>query len=271
MAALASAPQWPAAAATLVYCPFLYVLPLGLSRPGPRNDPTVIASRCGLAVASSALGCWVPAWLLGVPRGELLRALGLWPVSLSATFLPVVPFALLNLVPALASGARGPVDLLEGVVRWRVAAPAAAARDLLWAPLSEELVFRAALLAGLRAAGVDPSAALLLSPLPFALAHLRRLRERLREGQPPFPAAVATLAQTAYTSVFALYASSAFLGTGSLWGCVAAHSLCNLFGIPALARAWRTRGWAGKALALAGVAAFFVTLGPCTGRRGRGT
>lgn len=265
MAALSAAP-WQAAAATLVYCPVLYVLPLGLSRPGPRDDPAVISSRCRLAVASSALGCWLPAWLLGVPRGELLRALGLWPASPSATLLPAVPFALLNMIPALSAGIRGPVDAVEGLVRWRSAAPHAAARDLLWAPLSEELVFRASLLAGLKAAGVGDSTALLLSPLPFALAHLRRLRERLREGHPWFSAAVATLAQTAYTSIFALYASSAFLGTGSLWGCVTAHSLCNLFGVPNLGRAWSRRGWAGKALALAGVAAFFATLKTCTVR-----
>ena len=131
-------------------------------------------------------------------------------------------------------------------------------RNYVFAPLSEELLFRACLIPlallthpsqslGGRALSVNHFLPIVLSetafgslvfstPLYFAVAHVHRLietkicwpNENMRE------LLLVTFIQFCYTSFFGFYTTFLFLRLGSLPACVLAHMLCNWMGLPRL-------------------------------------
>ena len=113
-----------------------------------------------------------------------------------------------------------------------------ALRNLVFAPLCEEFVFRTCCCSLLVAAGLSFATTLLLSPALFALAHLHHLIGLVRsKGFTLRQAAIAVTAQLLTTSLFGLYAAFLFLRTGSLLPCVLCHAFCNHWQLPEL-------GWA---------------------------
>lgn len=107
-------------------------------------------------------------------------------------------------------------------------------RAVVCAPLVEEVVFRGLLAAWLHSAGCSAALAILLGPLAFAVAHLHHLWKLLREGRALASAILTCMVQLAYTWVFGGIAWVLLLRTGSLPAAVAAHALCNCFGLPSL-------------------------------------
>ena len=120
-------------------------------------------------------------------------------------------------------------------------------RNVVFAPLSEELVFRSILIPSLYAAlacpsptisgssssMVDDSAGVSLfvariSPIWFGIAHLHHLRERLRVGQQPLHVTLlTTLLQLTYTSIFGYISALLFMRTGSVFSSVSIHVIID--------------------------------------------
>ncbi len=109
-------------------------------------------------------------------------------------------------------------------------------RNLVVAPLSEELVFRACVLPLLVLSGAGAGAAVLLSCAAFALAHAHHyFARRADEGLSHEQALRSVLVQLSYTSLFGAIEAALFLQTGSLPGIVLPHAFCNFMGVPSLA------------------------------------
>lgn len=73
-----------------------------------------------------------------------------------------------------------------------------------------------------------------LCPVVFTLAHVHHVYERRRQGMALSAAALATLVQASYTSVFGAVATLLLTRTGSLVAPVLAHVVCNAIGLPHL-------------------------------------
>ena len=141
------------------------------------------------------------------------------------------------------------------------------ARNLVIAPITEEVVFRALMIPPLASAwyfnyapaallpvvrtltplGPARDAAQLPSPLTlspwqvllfcpgfFALAHVHHLYEKIRRGEGIAAACVGTLAQATYTSAFGVVAGLLFMRTGTVLAPVVSHVICNFSGLPDL-------------------------------------
>ena len=154
-----------------------------------------------------------------------------------------------TLTPSPSSGG------LTGAARWR---------NWVVAPLTEELTFRACLLSFLLASGVARPAALWLSPLIFASAHLHHLHELIaHQGASPGAALRCLAPQLAYTTLFGWLAAFFFLRTRHLAAAVLPHAFCNAVGPPgAPPRSIPLHVTA--AAYLVGIAAFYGNLYPWT-------
>ena len=285
------------------YFPTLVVLPFYLWRDLPRSHPTTIKRRIAASCAT-CLVAWVPTRLAAAPqvrqaaqppaaprctpwstatrfgkriqtpephpvqagaaRPSLPALLGLRAAGLGAA--ATLPLALTALLFA------GPLYMLA--LDWRAGVPPAsrvpagpaALRNLVAAPLTEELIFRGGLLSFLLARGLAPGAAAALSPLAFGAAHLHHLHNLVAwEGWPLRRALPAVLFQAAYTTAFGWYAAYLLLRTGSLASPVIVHAFCNFMGFPAFAAIPRYPRPLRVALAFAlGIAGFALLLRPLT-------
>ena len=111
-------------------------------------------------------------------------------------------------------------------------------RNVVFAPLSEELVFRSILIPSLYTVLACPSSTVSnsgelstagislfvarISPIWFGIAHLHHLAERLREGQALLSTLLTTLLQLTYTSIFGYISALLFMRTGSVFSSVCA-------------------------------------------------
>ena len=105
-------------------------------------------------------------------------------------------------------------------------------RIQVFAPLTEEIVFRACMVPVLLSTGMTTANVCLIAPLFFGFAHFHHAFLRLRQGNSLLSVAITTFIQFCYTSIFGSYASYAFLRTGSLVAVVLCHSFCNAMGLP---------------------------------------
>ncbi|KAI9279287.1 CAAX protease self-immunity-domain-containing protein [Sporodiniella umbellata] len=206
---------------------------------GSRNDPRVIRARMkAVAVASFISMCIV----YQLTDDNLLVALGLMP-SL-AVLKPVILTMLLFLGPLsimyfdrelfFQSNFDFKRDLVESFTQ------PLGQRNYIVAPLTEEFVFRACMIATLHQADYSRNYLIFASPLYFGLAHLHHVWENYhalgKTKKALRQALCGSLFQFAYTSVFGWYVSYLFLKTGSLWPSVLCHSFCNIMGFPDFSR-----------------------------------
>lgn len=110
-------------------------------------------------------------------------------------------------------------------------------RNLVFAPLSEEVAFRALMLPLLHPAfscglGWSTTAVALLNPAFFSCAHLHHIYEKLRSGHSVKAAVLSTLLQMMYTGIFGFVAAMLLLLSGNLAAPVTAHIICNCVGLP---------------------------------------
>ncbi|KDQ26065.1 hypothetical protein PLEOSDRAFT_7678, partial [Pleurotus ostreatus PC15] len=106
------------------------------------------------------------------------------------------------------------------------------------APITEEIVFRACVLAVHNLSGASRAKMIMLAPLSFGVAHAHHAWDTFnRYGRTPAAAKRAllmTLFQLSYTTLFGSFASYLFLRTGSILPPMTAHIFCNVMGIPQL-------------------------------------
>ena len=115
-------------------------------------------------------------------------------------------------------------------------------RNLVVAPLTEEVVFRACMVPVLEAALGErkmpartlTTAVSIVAPLFFGFAHVHHAVLKLRQGQTRSQVLLATTFQFAYTSIFGAYVSYVYLRTRCLTAIVLCHAFCNAMGLPDL-------------------------------------
>jgi prenyl protein peptidase len=141
-----------------------------------------------------------------------------------------------------------------------------AIRNLLAAPITEEMCFRSGLVSFLLASNVSPSRTLWLSPLPFALSHVHHVIDLvIHQGWHPVDAIARCLFQVVYTTIFGWLAAFFLLQTGHYAALVITHSFCNYMGFPdfgAIANHPRLRQL--KFAFIGGILGFVLLLKPLT-------
>uniref|UniRef100_A0A3Q0SWR2 CAAX prenyl protease 2 n=1 Tax=Amphilophus citrinellus TaxID=61819 RepID=A0A3Q0SWR2_AMPCI len=195
-----------------LYVGSLYVWRRRLSR----DHPSVIKRRCVSVLLVSALSpAVVKTWIqwVGVPVWELMgvRTDGL----VLAALLPL----LLTMVSQQGPGLiiNPPLFFFSDVQSWRLCVGDAVwLRNQVVAPMTEELVFRGAMLPMLVPC-TGPTGAIFTAPLFFGVAHLHHVIEQRRLGKESM-------------SVILLVA-------GHVVGPVLCHSFCNSQGLPDISSA----------------------------------
>jgi prenyl protein peptidase len=219
--------------------PVLYVLPFycypKLAK-APRNDLCTVAFRCAAVCVSSILCVAIVHFQVGKQRDcALWEWLGLFP-SMSSLLLSVV-MLLCMYVPSL-------LDLLAKNTKLPYTSTAThiCLRDLVLAPLFEEVVYRGCHCYLLLSAGFSHVTVSLVAPLFFGVSHLHHLYEAVAVRRVPLATAtMQLLGQFSYTSVFGFLACLLFMHKGSLAGPLLLHSGCNLLRLPTASKALKSQ------------------------------
>ncbi|OQS07509.1 peptidase family U48, partial [Thraustotheca clavata] len=98
-----------------------------------------------------------------------------------------------------------------------------AIRTYIFAPFTEEFVFRSSMAMMLLNAGFSAGTVIFVSPLAFGVAHMHHFIEHIREGRQYSQALLIVVFQFCYTSVFGIYAMFIFLRTGQFNAIFAVH------------------------------------------------
>lgn len=142
--------------------------------------------------------------------------------------------------------------LKDETYRWTIL------RNLLIAPISEEVIFRACIIVPLLSSSKhdddgtlksSPTQVCWIAPLFFGVAHLHHFYEQYRQlplaqrtKQAILRLIVGLLFQLTYTTLFGAYASHLFIRTGSLLAVIFVHIFCNYMGLPEVSFASPTSG-----------------------------
>mmetsp|Transcript_107726 Transcript_107726/g.214064 ORF Transcript_107726/g.214064 Transcript_107726/m.214064 type:complete len:300 (+) Transcript_107726:56-955(+) len=145
-----------------------------------------------------------------------------------------------------------------------------ALRNLLFAPFTEEFVFRACLVRLWVAASFPTAAVIFCSPFCFAIAHAHHFIEHVRRTGHKQTALMQVAFQVFYTSLFGMYCNFLLLRTGSTLAVILTHSFCNHQGFPDLSLfvmrnhpLHQHRNWLGI-LYLVGIVTFGYLMMPLT-------
>ncbi|KAH7622799.1 putative CAAX prenyl protease 2 [Nannochloris sp. 'desiccata'] len=198
--------------------------------------------------------------ILDIRAADILRIMGFrFSGLLAAITLPLFLVAILFSGPLLLAWYHQ--TLLRRVTNTPVAI-----RNLIAAPITEELCFRSGLISFLLASHVSPSRALWLSPLPFALSHVHHVVDLIvHQGWHPADATARCLFQAVYTTIFGWLAAFFLLRTGHYAALVVTHSFCNYMGFPDFgAVANHPRSKELIVAFLGGILGFIVLLKPLT-------
>lgn len=108
-------------------------------------------------------------------------------------------------------------------------------RNLIIAPMAEEIVFRVCMVPALCATGMRTLHVVMIAPIFFGVAHAHHAFVRITQNEEkPTAVLIQTLFQFTYTSLFGSYVSYVYIQTRSLLAIVLSHSLCNGMGLPSL-------------------------------------
>ncbi|KAI0628643.1 CAAX protease self-immunity-domain-containing protein [Trametes polyzona] len=222
-----------------------------------RNDPEVIRARLFAASVSTALNVVAVYWLLHsvIPKKELHKYPGLALTSTLARLGLTLDFgqqtALWLIFPCLVAPVLylGPLyveyfsETLPGQRRWSfqnnvlpLVNTWTGLRNYVVGPITEEIVFRACMLAVYQLAGASRTAMIFLTPLTFGAAHLHHAWDVYnRFGRNDYAARTAflnTVAQFTYTTLFGFHCAYLFLRSGSILPPIVSHIFCNIMGFP---------------------------------------
>ncbi|KAJ7055590.1 hypothetical protein C8F01DRAFT_1158689 [Mycena amicta] len=213
---------------------------VGKIQPGNRDEPQVIRARLAGVSVACAISCVVVHRLVS-PAGSFsdaatMKALGF---TLPRSVYPCLQTPLLFLGPLYAAllqyflRPRSGGGFFRGLYSW------IGFRNYIWAPLTEEIVFRSCVLAVYTMSGAARWKMVAFAPLVFGLAHVHHgidVFNRFGRTRAALKRAVITaLFQSAYTTLFGAHASFLFLRTRSILPPLTAHIFCNIMGLPQLA------------------------------------
>lgn len=105
-------------------------------------------------------------------------------------------------------------------------------RNFLVGPLTEELVFRACILAIYLASNASRFTLIYITPLYFGVAHLHHAYENYLHDMNRQVILFTALFQFTYTTLFGWFANFVFLRTASVWSPLVVHIFCNSMGVP---------------------------------------
>ena len=105
-------------------------------------------------------------------------------------------------------------------------------RNLVIAPITEEIVFRVCMVSVLHSTGMETSRVCFVAPLFFGFAHVHHAALKLSRGNALVSVVLTTTFQFTYTSIFGAYASYIYQRSASLVAVVLCHSMCNALGFP---------------------------------------
>ncbi|KAL4914254.1 hypothetical protein BDW62DRAFT_190650 [Aspergillus aurantiobrunneus] len=237
------------AAAGLSIClTLIYVLPFYVSpatRPSAtlsRDAPSVIRARIRAVTLSCVICSLAVLWLIVAKDdssvSDALKLMGWWPLSFTDIFRSLFLTAILFTGPLFERGiAEGEwkewfrksrfSETLGGWIGWR---------NYVAGPITEEVMFRSAIIPLHLLAGVSPGRIVCIAPLYFGVAHVHHFYEfRLTHPDTSIIAAVLrSVFQFGFTTVFGWYATFVYLRTGSLLAVVLIHTFCNWCGLPRL-------------------------------------
>lgn len=243
----------------------VYVIPFYISsatRPSPtlsRDAPSVIRARIR-AVTLSCIICTAAVLCLILQEADAsladaLKFMGLWPIGFVEILQSLLLTAILFTGPLFERGVaegewrewiRGGriSESLRGWIGWRNYVAVSSYAYILMTchaytnqgPVTEEIMFRSAIIPLHLLAKVSPGHIVFIAPLYFGIAHVHHFYE-FRLTHPDTPVAAALLRsvfQFGYTTVFGWYATFVYLRTGSLLAVILAHTFCNWCGLPRL-------------------------------------
>ncbi|KAI4940950.1 hypothetical protein J4E91_011035 [Alternaria rosae] len=224
---------------------FIYVIPFYLSpatRPSPtltRDAPSSIRARVRAVTFSTVLCSVLTIVVLyqhDASAMEIIRLLGIWPVSLVDTVRTMLLVTILFAGPIFEHGIvdgdwrdwiklKGVHETLSSWIGYR---------NYVVGPVSEEVVWRSLIIPLHVLAQFSGKQIVFLTPLYFGIAHLHHLYEfRITHSEVPFFVAVLrSLFQFTYTSLFGFFAAFVFIRTGNVYTCMIAHTFCNWMGLP---------------------------------------
>jgi len=230
-----------------LFFPILYVGPFYMYTSKPRSDPQTIRRRL-ITTAILTLLSPLPTYLTlchtrtpspredtatATPFQIIIHAMGFRirgfiPSLIIPLFLTALPY----------SAALYTVYIMwpYSITRCRRMLPVEQLiflRNIIAAPITEELMFRGGMVSFLILRGVRPFWAALLSPLVFGMCHLHHLHDMVVHQRKSVQIAVAAvLAQFCISSLFGIFSVFLLLRTGHLMAPILAHSFCNLMGLP---------------------------------------
>jgi prenyl protein peptidase len=221
----------------------------------------VIRARIRAVTWSCALGTLAVLWLIVAKNNasisEAVRLLGWWPINLWDICRALLLTAVLFTGPLFERGiAEGEwkdwlkgnkiSETLHGWIGWRnyIAVSRTRVKELvatvaykkMQGPITEEIMFRSAIVPLHLLAKDTPGHLVFVAPLYFGIAHVHHFYEfRLTHPDTSiFAALFRSVFQFGYTTIFGWYATFLYLRTGSLLAVILAHSFCNWCGLPRL-------------------------------------
>ncbi|XP_022767104.1 CAAX prenyl protease 2 [Durio zibethinus] len=246
-------------AMTLFYVAILYAPTLILRLPPPQSFKNFMIRRFICAAISSFASVIFCALVLPIRSGEAsylfgvygIRSDHIWQAVLFPLFLTNLMYAgslmlksillvnkwkehrnqdgrplLCSIKSTLLSFSDQMSSVASNVLFWR---------NLVVAPLTEELVFRACMIPLLLCGGFKAYNVIFLCPTFFSLAHLNHMMEIYgRHNYSLVKASMVVGLQLGYTVIFGSYASFLFVRTGNLIAPLVAHAFCNYMGLPVL-------------------------------------
>lgn len=260
--------------AALGVCSFLsifFVISLYAVDPGlPRNNPLTVRRR----IEATSVVCLVSPCMLylfmtrydDITVSAFINSLGLrWSGLAAAVIFPPMAILILYAGPIFQNYSEGNHLVIDTdlIIQQR---KDIALRNYVFAPVAEELIFRACMLPILSPA-IGEMRAVIVCPLFFGVAHVHHLIEwyRVGDGTPFNQACVTVVIQACYTTIFGIFAGFIFVRSHHLVSLVLCHSLCNMLGLPSFETALQHRK---KHLILSmyvlGIVLFFVLLFPLT-------
>lgn len=123
----------------------------------------------------------------------------------------------------------------ENVARWlcRQYTSLHGFRDHVFAPVTEELIYRAVIITVMTTTDFDDTRVMVFTPILFGVAHIHHAYELIKHQHMEIkPVMMSAALQMSYTTLFAIIVNYVFMKYHTFWGCVIIHSGCNLMGFP---------------------------------------
>ena len=114
-------------------------------------------------------------------------------------------------------------------------------RNLIIAPISEEIVFRALMVSissHFHCVSIDIHTChqnlIYVCPIYFGFAHIHHFYEKIRSGSSISTALIGSIVQFTYTYIFGVIAVILFLRTNVIYAPIVSHIFCNMQGLPTI-------------------------------------